>query len=465
MLQDDPMTLALQHSYRTALPWAVMAQAPFRAPAPRFVAFNAGLAADLGLEDLAAHPEWLAGAPPEGITPVAMAYSGHQFGNFAPQLGDGRAHLLGEIVTQGGRFDLHLKGSGRTVFSRGGDGKAALGPMLREYLISEAMAALGLPTTRSLAVLTTGETILRQEGPVPGAILARIAASHLRIGTFEWVAARGNPAEMAALLAYAIQRHDPDLDSQDALGFFDRVCARQTRLVAEWMGLGFVHGVMNTDNMTISGETIDYGPCAFIDAYDPAARFSSIDRQGRYRLEMQPRVLPWNLARLAEALLLVLPEGEATVAALNDRLDAIAEAHEAAFQSVMARKLALSAPDPGLVAGFLAAVRGLDWTRALADLAQVAGGAESLFPSLAPWHGAWRAKLRPDAVAALARANPQVIPRNHLVEEALAAAQSGDLAPFEALLAACRQPFAPAPERFTLPPPEGLAPHITYCGT
>ncbi len=456
------MTIPFDHSWARDLPGTYLRQPLAVAPAPRYAQLNRDLARALGLDAdaLAAHPEWFAGQPPSGADPIALAYAGHQFGNFSPQLGDGRAHLLGELVTPMGRVDIALKGSGRTAFSRGGDGKAALGPMLREYLVSEAMAALGIPTTRSLAVVATGETILRQEGPLPGAILVRVAASHLRVGSFEFFAARGETDKLRALLAFAIARHDPDLAPDDALGFFDRVAARQVRLVAEWMGLGFVHGVMNTDNMALSGETIDYGPCAFIDAYDPGAVFSSIDRQGRYRLENQPHVLAWNLARLAEALLPLLPEGEATIAALNDRLAAIAPAHEAAFQAVMARKLGLAVPNPELVAGFLAAAQGLDWTRTLRDLAE---GGPGVSPGLRDWHGAWQAARRPEAD--LRAVNPAVIPRNHLVEEALTAATAGDMAPFEALLAACRAPFGPAPERFTLPPPSGFGRYVTFCGT
>ena len=459
---------AFDNSWARDLPGTYLRQAPDLAPSPRFLALNRPLCAELGLDAdlLAQHPEWVAGQPPAGADPLALAYAGHQFGNFSPSLGDGRAHLLGEILTPRGRLDLQTKGSGRTAFSRGGDGKAVLGPMLREYLISEAMAALGVPTTRSLAVVTTGETVLRQEGPLPGALVVRLASSHIRVGSFEFFAARGETDKLRALLDYTIARHDPDLAPGDALGLFDRVTARQVRLIAEWQGLGFVHGVMNTDNMALSGETIDYGPCAFIDAYDPEACFSSIDRQGRYRLENQPRVLAWNLARLAEALLPLLPEGEATIDALNDRLEAIAPAYETAFLQVMARKLALPAPDADLTAGFLEAIRGADWTGSLRGLARAAeDGSPGVYPGLRSWMAEWHKARRPDAAEVLPRVNPAVIPRNHLVEEALAEATRGDMAPFEALLAACRSPFEAAEERFTLPPPAGFGPHVTFCGT
>ena len=455
--------LSFDHSWTRDLPGTFLREAPFRAPAPQYVALNRPLAEALGLdaEDLAAHPEWFAGSPPPGAEPVALAYAGHQFGNFSPALGDGRAHLLGELLTPLGRRDLALKGSGRTSFSRGGDGRAALGPMLREYLVSEAMAALGVPTTRSLAVVATGETILRQEGPLPGAVLVRVAASHIRVGTYEFFSARGEEDKLRALLAHTIKRHDPDLAPDDALGLFDRVTGRQVRLIAEWMGLGFVHGVMNTDNMALSGETIDYGPCAFVDAYDPGAVFSSIDRRGRYRLENQPKILAWNLARLAETLIPLIPgEVDTVVGQLNDRLEAIGPACEAAFLAVMARKLALPGPDAALTEGFLKAVEGQDWTATLRGL-----GGPGVPPGLRAWHEAWQKHRLPDHAERLRAANPAVIPRNHLVEEALTAATRGDMTPFEALLSACRAPFDAAPERFTLPPPTGFGPYVTFCGT
>ena len=290
------------------------------------MAFNRDLARELGLsltDDEAA--AWFSGAEvPPGAEPVALAYAGHQFGGFSPQLGDGRAHLLGEFLgPDGRRWDLQLKGSGRTAFSRGGDGKAAVGPMLREYLISEAMAALGVPTTRSLAVVETGETVWREAGGLPGAVLTRVAASHIRVGSFEFFSARGETDKVRALMDYTIARHYPGVSGQ--LEFFDAVAARQAALVAQWMGVGFIHGVMNTDNMALSGETIDYGPCAFMDAYAPGTVFSSIDRQGRYAYANQPLILGWNLARLAEALLpFVDADEDRAVDMATERLDAIA---------------------------------------------------------------------------------------------------------------------------------------------
>jgi uncharacterized protein YdiU (UPF0061 family) len=280
-------------------------------PAPRMIRFNRPLAEELGLDadalDTDAGAAIFAGhQAPEGAEPLAMAYAGHQFGGFSPQLGDGRALLLGEVIDrQGRRRDIHLKGSGRTPFSRGGDGKAVLGPVLREYIIGEAMHALGVPTTRALAAVATGEEIMRQDGPAPGAVLARVASSHLRVGTFQFFAARGETERLRQLADYAIARHYPDLAGQPDryLGLLKAVRDRQAALIAQWMNFGFVHGVMNTDNMTISGETIDYGPCAFIDGYDPAMVFSSIDQHGRYAYGNQPKIAQWNLARLAETLL------------------------------------------------------------------------------------------------------------------------------------------------------------------
>ncbi len=481
--QAEPSGFHFDNSYARDLPGAYLALAPDAAPAPQIVVLNTALAADLGLDAtvLAAHPGWFAGgALPEGAAPIALAYAGHQFGGFSPQLGDGRAHLLGEhIGPDGRRWDVQLKGSGRTPFSRGGDGKAALGPMLREYLISEAMAALGVPTTRSLAVALTGEDIRREAGRLPGAVVARVAASHLRVGTFQFFAARGEVDKLRALAEYAIARHDPDLmgDPERVLAFLDRVVARQVALIAQWMGVGFVHGVMNTDNVAISGETIDYGPCAFMDAYAPGTVFSSIDRQGRYAYANQPVILGWNLARLAESLIPLIPGApEAAVEALNARLGAIAGAYRQAHLAVMRAKLGLEGADPGdnaLIDDLHAALVGADWTIAFRRLADaVAGDAASLTalmpdPSaLIAWLPRLKARQGPAAAVAMRAANPVVIPRNHLVEAALNAAGDGDMAPFNALLAAVSRPFDAPPEaRFALPPPAGFGDYVTYCGT
>jgi serine/tyrosine/threonine adenylyltransferase len=468
------MTFAFDHTYARDLPGTYLRAVPDAAPAPRLLVLNQPLAADLGLdvtEDQAR--DWFSGAAlPPGADPIAQAYAGHQFGGFSAQLGDGRAHLLGEVVTpQGHRLDIQLKGSGRTPFSRGGDGKAAIGPMLREYLISEFMAAAGVPTTRSLAVVATGEEVWR-ETKLPGAVLARVAASHIRVGTFQFFAARGEGEKVKAIADYAIARHYPDLAGADNpyLALFDAVIARQARLIADWMGLGFIHGVMNTDNMAISGETIDYGPCAFMEAYAPGTVFSSIDHQGRYAYANQPLILGWNLARLAETLVPLLdPVQEKAIALANDRLTGIAALYRAEWLTVMRRKLGLlgeDAADAALVDDLMTAMEGADWTltfRRLADAAAL----RPLFPdftAMEAWLPRWRARAGDGAAQRIAQANPAVIPRNHKVEEALTAATNGDMAPFHALLAAIQAPFTEA-EPFMLPAPTGFGPYVTFCGT
>lgn len=466
--------MRFDNSWIRDLPGSFLRLDPDRAPAPRLVAWNAGLAADLGLDaGLGEHAaRWFSGAEvPPGAEPIALAYAGHQFGGFSPQLGDGRAHLLGEILgPDGRRWDIQLKGSGRTPFSRGGDGKAALGPMLREYLISEAMAALGIPTSRALAVVATGERVWRDDGPLPGAVLARVAASHIRIGSFQFLAARGEEDKLRALMDYTIARHFPDLSPGDGLGLFDAVTRAQARLIAHWMGVGFVHGVMNTDNMALSGETIDYGPCAFMEAYAPGTVFSSIDRQGRYAYGNQPLILGWNLARLAECLLPWFDTDEAQALEIaNQRLGAIAAIYRAEFLAVMAAKLGLAAPDEALTDELLPLLIGADWTIFFRRLSEA--GAEGVLPlvgdaqALRVWLDRWQAKA-PDRDAML-MANPAVIPRNHLVEAALQAATAGDMAPFETLLAELRRPFAPAAGRegFALAAPEGFGAYVTFCGT
>ena len=474
--------MQFDNSYARDLPGSFLRLMPDAAPAPEVVALNAELAHALGLGDLSAHAAgWFSGAViPPGADPIALAYAGHQFGGFSAQLGDGRAHLLGEFLdSKGQRFDLQLKGSGRTPFSRGGDGKAALGPMLREYLISEAMHALHIPTTRSLAVVATGETVRRDTGTLPGAVLARVAASHIRVGTFQFFSARGEVEKLRALMDYTIARHFPHLAPGDALGLFDAVTARQARLIAQWMGVGFVHGVMNTDNMALSGETIDYGPCAFVETYAPGTVFSSIDRQGRYAYGNQPLILGWNLARLAETLLPFFHgESDRAVDLANERLEAIAGIYHDAWLAVMREKLALAgsdSADTALIADLHSemAAQGADWTLTFRRLAEMTTTNARVWPLFSEgrmqddWLPRWRARLRPDAVAALLAANPAVIPRNHLVEAALDAATAGDLAPFQALLAAIRDPFGSeiGREGFALPAPSGFGDYVTFCGT
>ncbi|MCC0035963.1 MAG: YdiU family protein [Hoeflea sp.] len=464
-------------------------------PAPRMVRFNRALAEEMGLDGTALDSD--AGAAifagheaPEGAEPLAMAYAGHQFGGFSPQLGDGRALLLGEVIDrQGRRRDIHLKGSGRTPFSRGGDGKAVLGPVLREYVIGEAMHALGVPTTRALAAVATGEEIMRQDGPAPGAVLARVASSHLRVGTFQFFAARGETERLAQLADYAISRHYPELAGRPDryLGLLKAVRDRQAALIAQWMNLGFVHGVMNTDNMTISGETIDYGPCAFIDGYDPAMVFSSIDSHGRYAYGNQPKIAQWNLARLAETLLdLINPDdSDDAVRQAGDIINGFPLAYERAWLSGMRAKLGLTreeADDMDLAVGLLAVLetQNADFTRVFRSLGQAATGevapARALFANPAGfdvWLALWQARLAREEmpaekrVAAMNRVNPVYIPRNHMVEAALGAAISGDLAPFERLVEVLADPFTERKglEVFALGAPTDFGPYTTYCGT
>jgi serine/tyrosine/threonine adenylyltransferase len=483
----DRPVFNFDHSFARDLPGAFLRLAPDVASDPKLVVLNESLAGTLGLDVEALRKNaasWFSGAAlPEGAEPLALAYAGHQFGGFSPQLGDGRAHLLGEHLDPGGqRWDIQLKGSGRTPFSRGGDGKAVLAPMLREYLISEAMHALRIPTTRSLAVATTGETVWREAGGLPGAVVARVAASHIRVGTFQFFAARGDQAMLKALIGYTIARHYPECADapNPALALFDAVVARQARLIAEWMGVGFIHGVMNTDNMALSGETIDYGPCAFMDGYAPGTVFSSIDHQGRYAYANQPLILAWNLARLAETLLPQFDaDGQKAVDIANERLAVIAGQYRAAWVDVMRRKLGLNGAedsDGDLADGLLAAMEGqrADWTLTFRRLAgAVSGDDRTLAPLFADptglyaWLPRWRARVAPDAAGNILAANPAVIPRNHNVEAALSAAMEGDMVPFTNLLGEVQRPFDPelGREAFVLPPPEGLAPIVTYCGT
>jgi uncharacterized protein YdiU (UPF0061 family) len=492
--------MALENTYATELvglhaPWN-----PVPAPQPRLLALNAELAGELGLNAHALEGAdglaVLSGqALPTGAQPIALAYAGHQFGHFSPQLGDGRALLLGEVIDkQGRRRDIAFKGSGRTPFSRGGDGKAAVGPVLREYLMGEAMQALGIPTTRALAAVATGEQVSR-ERPLPGALLVRVASSHLRVGTFQFFASRQDPEKLARLADYAIARHDPAWVGQAdrVLRFFKAVAQRQAALIAQWMGVGFIHGVMNTDNMSISGETIDYGPCAFMDGYDPATVFSSIDHNGRYAYANQPLIARWNLARLAEALLPLLgDDSDLAVAQVSEVIDDFPALYQAQWLAVMRRKLGLAAAgndadDSRLAEDFLALLHGhgVDFTlafRALADTAATPG-AEALkgvMPIEAQeatqaWQKRWQAmathggRTPAELAQALRAANPLYIPRNHLVEEALeAATERNDLAPFERLLAVLKNPFEERPglALYAQPaPPELQAGYRTFCGT
>jgi len=480
-------TVVLDSSFARELPEMTVAWQAEPAPDPQLLVLNEPLAADLGLDaDRLRGPDGVAlltgSGVPAGATPVAMAYAGHQFGGFNPRLGDGRALLLGELTDPAGYVhDLHLKGSGRTPFARGGDGLAAVGPMLREHVVSEAMAALGIPTTRSLAVVATGRTV-RRETPLPGAVLARVASSHLRVGSFQYAAASGDVGLLRRLADVAIARHHPAAADaeQPYLALFEAVVAAQAQLVARWMQVGFVHGVLNTDNVTISGETIDYGPCAFLDAYDPATVYSSIDTGGRYAYGNQPIVTEWNLARLAEALLpLLADDQEQAVALAVPALERFRPQYGAAMTSGWAAKLGLpagldDAVTTPLVEGLLALLQAdhVDLTSCCRALAGAARGdvppVRDLFLDLAgidTWLATWRA-LGPDADA-MDRVNPVYIPRNHLVEEALTAATDGDLDPLHRLLDAVTDPFTERPglQRYAAPAPVDFGVYRTFCGT
>lgn len=468
---------------------------PARVAAPRLIAFNAPLAEELGLDLNGSDQDVLAAIFSgnrllDGMEPIAAAYAGHQFGNFVPQLGDGRAILLGEVRDRHGRLrDIQLKGSGPTPFSRRGDGRAALGPVLREYLISEAMYHLGVPTTRALAAVTTGDMILR-EGYEPGAVFTRVASSHVRVGSFQYFAARGDRDNLERLVDYAIDRHDPELKGRDdkALAFVRAVSARQAALIAQWMGFGFIHGVMNTDNMTISGETIDFGPCAFMDHYDPKTVFSSIDQFGRYAYSRQPAIAQWNIARLAEALLpLIDADEDKAIAAANEMLTDFAKLYHAAWDRVMAKKLGLltmQEDDRDLALNFLGLLETAkaDFTQSFLALAEAveddkALALQTLMPdpsALSTWLPAWRQRLGREAasladiVTIMRSANPVYIPRNHRVEHALdAAVQEGDYAPFHRLRSLLERPF----ERqdgmadYETPPEPHERVVATFCGT
>jgi uncharacterized protein YdiU (UPF0061 family) len=483
----DVTSLALDDRFARQLPEMAVRWRAEEAPDPRLLVLNERLAAELGLDaDWLRTPEGVrllvGNSVPSGATPVAQAYSGHQFGGYAPRLGDGRALLLGELVDKAGRLrDLHLKGSGHTPFARAGDGLAAIGPMLREYVISEAMHALGIATTRALAVVATGRPVQR-ETVLAGAVLARVAGSHLRVGSFQYAAASGDRELLRRLADFAIERHHPQAAAAENryLALYEAVVAAQAELIARWMLVGFIHGVMNTDNMTISGETIDYGPCAFMDAYDPATVFSSIDSWGRYAYGNQPAVGAWNLARFAEALLpLFAADIDEAVPLAEAALGEFRTRYDAAWSAGMRAKLGISAAADGdavatLVAHLPAVLQTshVDYTSFFRALAHAARGdaepARGMFLDLAgfdAWLDRWRA-LNPDGDA-MDRVNPVYIPRNHLVEEALGAASDGDLAPLSGLLDAVTGPFEERPglERYGQPAPDDFGTYRTFCGT
>jgi uncharacterized protein YdiU (UPF0061 family) len=468
-------------------------QAPTPVAAPRLIRLNDGLAADLGLDAAALRGPhgvaMLAGnLVPAAAAPLAMAYAGHQFGNFVPQLGDGRAILLGEVVGRDGvRRDIQLKGAGRTPFSRGGDGRAALGPVLREYLVSEAMAALVIPTTRSLAAVLTGEEVFR-DLPLAGAVLTRVAQSHVRVGTFQFFAARNDGAAVRTLADYIIARNYPEIAGADNpyLALLEAVIGRTASLIARWQLVGFIHGVMNTDNMSVAGETIDYGPCAFMDSFHPGTVYSSIDHAGRYAYGNQPRIALWNLTRLAETLLgLLADDDDAAIARAQAALERFAGQFDAAYRAGLRHKLGLRNEDDAdieLARALFASMaeQTADYTLTFRYLSDAAcGGADldarvrALFTApeaFDTWAVAWRARLAqeggPDAAraAAMRAVNPAVIPRNHQVQAAIVAAQDGDFTKFEALTNVLSRPFEDQPD-YMAPPRADEVVRQTFCGT
>ncbi len=487
------MDLAFENSFHDSMEGFYAPAEAAKPSAPELLVFNHALAARLGIDVADATDEQLARIfsgeeMPEGADPLALAYAGHQFGHFSPQLGDGRALLLGEIVApDGARFDLQLKGSGPTAFSRNGDGKAAIGPVLREFLVSEAMAAMGVPTTRALAAVATGDRVQRERAH-PGAVLTRVASSHIRVGTFQFFAAHFGADHVAQLSTYSIRRHFPDLAeaANPSLALLDRVIALQCELVAHWLGIGFIHGVMNTDNVAVSGETIDYGPCAFMDRFAINTVFSSIDANGRYAYGRQPQIMHWNMARFAEALLPAIHAVDpAGVDAAKAMVEAIPKRFGAAWLATMRRKLGLVEADEGdevLIDALFDELEKhqVDFTRFFRGLAMMLRGDGALLESLsadpeamAPWVANWWERLTRETGAPLERAdamdavNPLYIPRNHKLEAALASAEAGDMSLWLDLLVVVRNPYVERPEwaDFAEPAPADAAPYTTFCGT
>ena len=477
--------LSLEHTFARDLEGLYTSWTPKGFPGPELLLLNQPLAGELGLN--AAWLQQNAAAYLSGSTitpeshPLAQAYAGHQFGHFNPQLGDGRALLLGEVVAPDGRrFDLQLKGAGETPYSRNGDGRAALDSAVREYIVSEAMHALGIPTTRSLAVVTTGETVVRARS-APGAVLTRVAASHLRIGTLEYFAARRETDKLNRLVTYALARHYPDRADADtpAKALLDAVAIAQGQLIARWMLVGFVHGVMNTDNVTLSGETIDYGPCAFMDAYDPKTVFSQIDRGGRYAFSNQPGIGGWNLARMAEALLEALADDkDAAIASAQASLELYSQTFADAWLSGLREKIGLSGEakdDPELIQSLLDWMlqAGVDYTQTFRRLSGALRTGAPAFDDSAfiAWNTQWSARLgdadRMEVADAMDRVNPIYIPRNHKVEAALDAALAGDLSPTRALIDVLSRPYIvqDGQDTYAEPAPASFGPYSTHCNT
>ena len=479
--------LDLENSYTELPDLFFTKQTPTPVHKPEIVIFNQKLADQVGLNFSQRSKEEMAkllsgNLVPEGIEPFAQAYAGHQFGNFT-MLGDGRALMLGEYLTPSGqRLDLQFKGSGRTPYSRGGDGRAALGPMLREYIISEAMHYLGIATTRSLAVVTTGETVNREK-ELPGAILTRIASSHIRVGTLEFASLHEDKSIIQALLDYLIDRHFPEIKEMNnqPLALLEAMIAQQAELITQWMRVGFIHGVMNTDNMALSGETIDYGPCAFMDSFDPATVFSSIDRNGRYSYSNQPYIAQWNLARLAESLIpLIHQEREEAIGMAENALNAFEEVYKCKWLAMMGSKLGLleaKKEDEKLITELLDWMHqsSADFTNTFRDLCKPEFPMEEAYKSenFQNWYTRWQLRLKTeeqelDASLALMRSvNPAVIPRNHKVEEALQASEEGDLNPFHNLLKAIEEPYQGGEhlKPYQAPPEPTEKVYQTFCGT
>ena len=474
------MTLVLpfDNSYAQLPPRFYTRQSAVPVRAPRLIAWNANLAQELGIDggdddDILARI-FAGNEAPEGADPLAQVYAGHQFGGFSPQLGDGRALLLGEVVDSNGqRRDIQLKGSGPTPYSRMGDGRAWLGPVLREYVVSEAMHALGIPTTRALAAVETGERVWREAGALPGAVLTRVASSHIRVGTFQYFAARRDLEGLRALCEHAIARHYPHVDGP--AGLLEAVIDRQALLIAGWLSVGFIHGVMNTDNSAISGETIDYGPCAFMDTYHPQTVYSSIDAHGRYGYDNQAHVIVWNMAQFATALVPLMPDQDAAIEQFTALVHAMPDRIEAARRRAFCAKIGIAAPEAGdaeMVDDLLTrmAEGRADFTNTFRAL--IEGGARDQFldpTAFDAWEEGWRARLarEADPEAVMRAANPAVIPRNHRVEQMIEAAVSGDYAPFARLMNALARPFDDPPETADLrrPPAASEVVRATFCGT
>ena len=486
---------SFDNTYARDLEGMYLRASPTPVRAPELIVFNAALADELGVAATESEAELVSmfsgNSIPVGAEPLAMAYAGHQFGHFVPQLGDGRALLLGEVMDRAGqRRDIQLKGAGPTPFSRRGDGRAALGPVMREYIVSEAMHALGIPATRALAAVLTGERVQRETGK-PGAVFTRVAASHIRVGTFQFFAARDDTQAVKRLADYTIARHYPELmqEKNPYTAFLAAVMQRQAQLIAQWMGVGFIHGVMNTDNMAISGETIDFGPCAFLDTYNPAKVFSSIDEHGRYAFSNQGRIAQWNLARLAEALLPLLhPDEDRALELANEMVAGFADRFEGAWLGVTRRKLGLTGEyldDEALARSWLnlLAENNMDFTIAFRGLWRAAENADEeelfrdQFTDLAgydTWRGRWKehfssgAKSTAAALDAMRKSNPARIPRNHRIEAIIRAAEDeGNFGPFHEMLRAGETPFDESAEfaKFEQPPAEGEEVTRTFCGT